>query len=172
MQLRQEQRERAQLIYDKESKEYLKYRQLMRDPKYKETWSKSAANEFGRLAQGVGGRYKGTNTIHFIHKNQVPRDRMKDVTYGSFSCDCKPNKTENVRTRLTAGGDRINYPEDVGTPTADMLVFKCLINSVISTKGAKCLMLDIKDFYLNTPMKRYEYMRLKMTDIPDEIIKE
>jgi hypothetical protein len=97
---------------------------------------------------------------------------MKDVMYGSFSCDYKPNKTEKERTRLTAGGDRISYPEDVGTPTADMLVFKCLINSVVSTKGAKCMMLDIKDFYLNTPMKRYKYMRLKMTDIPDEIIKE
>ncbi len=143
MQLRQDQRERAQLIHDKESGEYLKYRQLMRDPKYKETWSKSAANEFGRLTQGVGGRYKGTNTIFFIHKNQVPHDRMKDVMYGSFSCDYKPNKTEKERTRLTAGGDRINYPEDVGTPTADMIVFKCLINSVVSTKGAKCMMLDI-----------------------------
>jgi hypothetical protein len=53
-----------------------------------------------------------------------------------------------------------------------MLVFKILINSVVSTKGAKCLMIDIKDFYLNTPMKRYEYMCLKMQDIPDEIIKE
>jgi len=153
MQLRTEQRERAQLIYDKASGEYLKYRQLMCDPKYKETWSTSAANEFGRLAQGVGGRFKGTNTIFFIHKNQVPHERMKDVTYGSFSCDYKPNKAEKERTRLTAGGDRINYPEDVGTPTADMLVFKCLINSVVSTKGAKCLMVDVKDFYLNTPMK-------------------
>ena len=33
-------------------------------------------------------------------------------------------------------------------------------------------MVDIKDFYLNTPMKRPEYMRLKITDIPDEIIDE
>ncbi len=33
-------------------------------------------------------------------------------------------------------------------------------------------MLDIKDFYLITPMKRYEYMRIKITDIPEEIIKE
>jgi hypothetical protein len=33
-------------------------------------------------------------------------------------------------------------------------------------------MLDIKDFYLNTPMKCKEYMRLKITDIPDEIIME
>ena len=42
----------------------------MCESKYNETWSKSAANEFGRLAQGVGGRYKGTNTIFFIHKNR------------------------------------------------------------------------------------------------------
>ena len=71
MQLRTEQRERAQLIYDKASGDYLKYRQLMRDPKYKETWSQSAANEFGRLAQGVGGRFKGTNTIFFVHKKGI-----------------------------------------------------------------------------------------------------
>ncbi len=33
-------------------------------------------------------------------------------------------------------------------------------------------MVDIKDFYLNIPMKRYEYMRIKITDIPLEIIEE
>jgi hypothetical protein len=32
--------------------------------------------------------------------------------------------------------------------------------------------LDIKDFYLNTPMQRYNYMRLKLADIPEEIIEE
>ena len=32
--------------------------------------------------------------------------------------------------------------------------------------------LDIKDFYLNTPMKRYEYIHLKLADIPEEIIEE
>ncbi len=57
----QDQREQAQLIHDKETGEYLKYHQLIRDPKYKETWSQSTANEFGRLTQGVGGRFKGTN---------------------------------------------------------------------------------------------------------------
>ena len=31
-------------------------------------------------------------------------------------------------------------------------------------------MLDVKDFYLNTPMKQYEYMRIKITDIPEEVI--
>jgi hypothetical protein len=32
--------------------------------------------------------------------------------------------------------------------------------------------LDIKDFYLNTPMKRYKYMCLKLADIQEEIIEE
>jgi hypothetical protein len=60
----------------------------------------------------------------------------------------------------------------VGTPTADMTLVKILLNSVISTKGEKCVMLDLKDFYLNTPMKRYEYMHLKLSDIPEEIMQE
>ena len=29
--------------------------------------------------------------------------------------------------------------------------------------------LDIKNFYLNTPMERYEYVRLKLDDVPTEI---
>ena len=51
-----------------------------------------------------------------------------------------------------------------------MLTTKILLNSVISTKGAQFMTIDIKDFYLNTPMVRPEYMRLKLSDIPDNII--
>ncbi len=115
---------------------------------------------------------KGTNTIFFISKDKVPKDRAKDVTYGSFSCDLKPNKTEIDRTRLTAGRDRVNYPGDAGTPTADMNLFKILMNSIISTEGARCIKLDMKDFYLCTPMTRFKYTRLKITDIPEEFIME
>ncbi len=143
------------------------------NPTYNESWAKYAANEFGRLAQGLkDSRVKGTNTIKFIRKDQVPNNRMKDVTYGSFNCNFKPNKEEKDRMGLMAGGDRINYPDDCGTPTADMILFKILINSILSTPNAKCIMVDIKDFYLQTPMKRPEYMGLKITDIPDEIIQE
>ena len=31
---------------------------------------------------------------------------------------------------------------------------------------------DVKNFYLNTPMARYEYMRMHISLIPDEIIEE
>jgi hypothetical protein len=43
-------------------------------------------------------------------------------------------------------------------PTADLLTIKLLINSTISTQGAKFMTMDIKDFYLITPMARYKYM--------------
>ena len=84
----------------------------MRHPKHKVIWNTSLANEFGQLAQGVGGRVIPTNTIFFIRLDQVPIDRRKDVTYRSFSCDMKPNKKETHRMRLMADGDKINYPED------------------------------------------------------------
>ena len=53
-----------------------------------------------------------------------------------------------------------------------MTLAKTLFNSIISTDGETYVMLDVKDFYLNTPIKRNEYMRLKITNIPDEIIEE
>ncbi len=84
----------------------------------------------------------------------------------------KPNKEEKECTRLTAGGNKINYPQDVGTPTANMTLVKILLNNVISTKEAKSVMLDLKDFYLNTRMKRYKCTCLKISDIPEEIIQE
>jgi hypothetical protein len=146
--------EQAQLIHNKETNTYLNYRQLLCHPKYKDAWAKSAAKKIGRLVQGLKDkRVKGTDTIKFIHKDQVPAERIKDVMYRSFRCNYKPNKEEKERTRLTVGGDRTNYPDNCGTPTADMTLFKILINSILSTPNAKCIMMDIKDFYLRTLMK-------------------
>jgi len=70
-----------------------------------------------------------------------------------------------------AGGDRVHFPGDAGTPTADLLTIKLLINSIISTDGAKFMTMDIKDFYLNTPMARYKYMQLCIANMPDNVIK-
>ena len=164
--------ELANNVLDEETGQMLSYRQLLQHPKYKDDWAISSANEFGRLAQGLKGRVKGTNTIFFIAKSQVPADRLKDVTYGKFVCKVRPEKKEPNRTRLTVGGNRVNYPFEVGTPTADMLLAKILFNSVVSTENARFMTIDISNFYLNTPMKRYEYVRLNIKDIPDEVIEE
>jgi hypothetical protein len=97
---------------------------------------------------------------------------MKDVTYGLITCLIRPEKIEEPnRTRLVAGSNRVHYPGNAGTPTADLLIVKLLINSTISTPNAKYMTMDIKDFYLNTPMARYEYMQLRIANMPDDVIK-
>ena len=84
--------------------------------------------------------------------SKIPKDRLKDQTYARIVADERPEKEEPDQIRVTMGGDRINYPGDCGTPTADLLTVKLLLNSVISTAHAKFMTIDIKDFYLMTPM--------------------
>jgi hypothetical protein len=160
-------------VMDKYTGKLLNYRQLMNSQKYKKAWSLSAANKFGRLVNGIGGRIKNpTNTIEFISQHQVPEDCRKEVTYGQFVCLVRPEKAEPNQMQFTVGGDRIDYPREVATPTAEMLVAKMLFNSVISTKGARFMTMDIFNFYLMTPLHRPEFIWIKLTDIPNKVIKE
>ena len=80
----------------------------------------------------------------------------------------RPEKGDPYRTRITVGGNLIVYPGDCGTPSVDLLTVKLLLNSVISTPDAKFMTINIKDFYLNTPMDRFEYMKLKLSDLPED----
>ena len=71
--------------------------------------------------------------MFFIHKSEIPDDRRKDITYGRIVVVVRPQKKEQERTRLTVGGNLIDYPWEVATPTADLTTAKLLFNSVIST---------------------------------------
>jgi hypothetical protein len=84
--------------------------------------------------------------------------------------DIKDHKEEKECTRLTEGGDKIEYPGDKSTRTAGLTTAKILINSVISTLGAKFLVIDINFFYLNTPLGRFEYMVINLSSLPQETI--
>ena len=114
----------AYSIIDKDTGEELEYRHLIKREKYKEKAERSFENELGRLAQGVGGHEKGTNTIFFIPHKKFPETRQKDVTYGRICVNWRPQKAEPLRTRLTVGGNLIDFPGDVGTPTADITTAK------------------------------------------------
>ena len=96
---------------------------------------------------------KGTDTIRLIKKSEVPADRWRDITYIKFVCTVHTKKKEPNRTRATLGGNLINYPDDVGTPTANLLLIKIFLNSVILTPGAQFAMADISNFYLMMPLK-------------------
>ena len=162
----------ANAVTDPNTGKQLEYKQLINhlNCNLRKTWQHSSANEFGHLAQGVGGRIAGTETIRFIHHHEMPPTRRP--TYTRFVCEIRPQKSEKERTRLTVGGSLIDYPDPVTTRTCNLVTFKMHINSTLSWTKRKYCSFDVKNFYLNTPMERSEYMKILLTHIPDEIIAE
>ena len=45
-----------------------------------------------------------------------------------------------------------------------------MIKNVLSRRGAKFACFDLEIFYLDTPMKDPEYVRVRITDLPQEFI--
>jgi hypothetical protein len=167
----EEPEQQANAIIDPTTGKSQEYHHL-RQGQTTDVWIKSFANELGRLAQGVGTRMPTvTNTVFFIKRNEVPNGRV--VTYGRVVCTICPQKEEEHRSRVTIGGNLLTYPGNVSTPTAKITAAKCVINSTISTPGAKFGAGDLKNFNLGTPMSIYEYMRLvHLSIIPQEIINQ
>ena len=156
-------------VVHEQTGETLSYRHLVNGPD-KIIWETSMANDLGRLAQGVGGRIKGTDTIFFVSKQQVPAGRK--ITYCKQEATIRPNKAEKFRVRNCAGGDKLVYEGPTATQCASLTTTKILLNSTISTKGARFTCADVKNFYYGTPMAVYEYMKMNLKNIPEEIINE
>jgi hypothetical protein len=68
------------------------------------------------------------------------------------------------------GGDRLDYSGDVATSTADITTFKILINGTISTADAAMMMMDIRNYYVGTPLPRFEYMKMLLSRFLEEIV--
>jgi hypothetical protein len=137
-------------------------------------WYEKNNDEFCRLFDN--------KTWKAIHPHEQPTDRIKDTMYISKQLSEKYDNSEEYaeegyikrRVRMTTGGDKANYDGYTKADTADLTVVKILFNSVISTKNAKFVSIDIKDFYLNEAnvLDRPEYIKLKVKDVPQEIIKK
>jgi hypothetical protein len=145
----------------------MEYTALMKDPNLQSLWKRGFGNEAGRLFQGICD-VPGIDTCFFVELKNIPKDI--NITYGKIVCDYKPHKKEKDRVRLTMGGDRLEYSGDVATATADITTFKILINRTLSKKDAAIMMMDIKTYFLGTPLPRYEYMRMLLSRFPEEIV--
>jgi hypothetical protein len=97
--------EMANAVICPETGKSLNHQELITELRYKIKWMRSTSNEINRLYN--------TNTIRFIRRSNIPKGRT--VTYGSFVVDIKDHKEEKERTRLTVGGDQIEYPGDKST---------------------------------------------------------
>ena len=60
-----------------------------------------------------------------------------------------PTKGCYEHVRFTIGGDRVKYPGEVITKTADLTTVKLHLNSVVSMLHEKFLCININNFYLN-----------------------
>ena len=87
-------------------------------------------------------------------------------------CEVKPHKEDQNHTHTTVVGSQISYPRDVGTPTGSLDLVKLIINSVLSRRNARFFSFDLGKNYLQTPMERSKYVRIKFSDIPQEFIEE
>ena len=157
----------ANHIYTKQGKRETIDSLRKKDP---DRWNRALSNEWGRLAQGNGFGVISTDTIEFIPKSKVPQNAS--VTYASFVCDVRPLKSEPYRVRIVVGGDKLTYAEDAASPATDLLETKILLNSTISdaSKGARFLSADLKDFFLVSPMKTPEYMKVHISKFSPDII--
>jgi len=130
--------------------EFVEFPKLLDSSEAPDWWNENS-NEIGRLAQGhPKNNTEGTETVHFIFPHQMPKGK-KPACLKIVAAD-KTAKANPKRVRWTAGGDRITHLGEKSTKTADLLTFKLLANSIISTDKARFMSIDIKNFYLNTPL--------------------
>jgi hypothetical protein len=146
----------------------MEYTALMKEPSLQPLWKRGFGNEVGHLFQGIRD-IPGTDTCFFVELTNIPK--YINITYSKIVCDYKPPKKEKERVRLTVGGgDRLDYSGDVATSTADITTFKILINITFSTADAAMMIMDIRNYYLGTPLPRFEYMKMLLSRFPEEIL--
>jgi hypothetical protein len=169
----------ALAVLNRNTGKLLEHCQLCKDPHYKTVWDRSYANKLGRLCQGVGTGDKaggkqvaGTNFFHLIAYTNIPHQKQTQIIYTKVVCEVRKGKDDENCTRITVGGNLICYPGNAGTNTASLELIKLILNSVISRKGARFACIDVKNFYLDTPMEDPEYVHIKITDIPEKFILE
>ena len=109
--------------------------------------------------------------MFFIDKQDIPTVHWRDVTYIRVVVNYIPENQDLKGTELNIGRDRVNYPGDCRTSAVDLLTAKLLLNSIFSTPGAKFMTIDKRKFYLNTPMECREYIRVKLSYLSEDLVK-
>ena len=79
-------------------------------------------------------------------------------------------KGDPNQTCITIGGNSIDFPDDCGKKTGLLELVKLMINSVCLQPAAQFMTMDLENFYLGTPLDCPEYVRIKISTIPQEFI--
>ena len=126
----------------------------------------------GKGKNGLGKIVEGKNIFYVVRFEDIPKDCLNDICYTSVVCELRPGKKGLNCTRITICGKNVCYPGDVSTNTASLELFNLVINSILSRAGAKYVCFDIENFYLSTPLGRPVYVKIQLSEIPQQFIKE
>jgi hypothetical protein len=124
-------------------------KKLMNDPATAKVWQTAFGKEFRGMAQGDNKTgQKGTNAIFVMKHNELAQILRagKKITFAHPAVDHRPQKEDPNRIRITAMGNLVSYEGELSVHTTDINTAKIHWNSVISTKKAKNMCLDIKKF--------------------------
>ena len=96
-----QEQEFANSIIDLSTGAAMEYRHLMKDDK--KICKHLFENELGRLAQGVGKRVKGTDTILFVEYESITIEIRRDNTYGRIVVEYRPKDINPTITNYQLG---------------------------------------------------------------------
>ena len=87
-------------------------------------------------------------------------------------CTVQTQKEYHNHTRITIGVNHICYPGNVGTPTASLELLKIIFSIFLSQPGESYSTSDIKNFYFVTLLDQPEYVKIRLSNIPQEFMDE
>ncbi len=151
-------------VLDKTKGHPMKMWHLLVNPKYKELWGNSD------VLLKASPESEKVPTLLFSSNARTSQTNA-NVTYPRVCVNYCLEKEDPNRTQVTVGGNLLHYPGNSGTPTVNMITVKLHLNSIISTKNACDCTIDVKDFYLNTPMDQPEVMRIKLSNLTPNFVK-
>ena len=95
-------------ILEEKKREQMEYWQLIKNPKYKQTWSYAYGNELGWLAQRMPDQVEASYFLSTkVRSHQIDRD----VTYVRIVCNYRRCKAEPNQTRPTVCGGLNQLPQ-------------------------------------------------------------
>ena len=140
---------------------------LMPQFKFKDVKSKDAVNHVYHESTSK------KMTLQILLKNPATTKIWSLFASNEFGCLMVCNvqllKQEQYCCCLGGGGDKLPYTSD---SAANLIEFKILFNSVISTKGAKFMTIDIRKIFLSSHLYSPEHMKIHQDDSTQDILQQ
>jgi hypothetical protein len=117
---------------------------------------------------------KGLNAMSVVTQYEIHQvlKAGKKFTYANPVVEHCPQKEDSNRIQITAGGNLIDYDDELSAPMVDLVTAKLHPNSAASTALAKYMCIDLKPFYLTAQLEYFEYMTIPLALFPPWIMEQ